>query len=99
MKIPKYIKIAGNVIKIKVDHAYCLAEGIHGLSDPEKNEIILDDYKKVGYPKEKNFQVLLHEIVHMCNATLGLNAAKFDGEQYVESLSQLLAQVLPQLEG
>jgi len=98
MKIPKYIDIAGKRVEIVIDHKHCIENKYYGCSLYDKNIIILDDYKKSGFAKDKIKQTLIHEVIHYINAVLNLDDSSNDNETYVNPLSELLFQVIQQVE-
>ena len=98
MSLPKKLKIMGHIVSIKIDHEYCLNKGCNGESSPDEAIIRLVNFEKKGIPEDRQMQIVLHEILHMCNAYLGLQDTSMDEEQYIEQLSSLLNQIIPQLQ-
>jgi len=89
MIIPNTIKLAGRTIKIKFKPE--LKDW--GRADIEKQEILLVDMKN-----ESTNVHFLHELVHWLLYVAGEDDLT-DNEKLVSQLSELLYQVLPQIEG
>ena len=97
MKIPKKVKLMGLTITTQHDHPFCSDSLNNGQALTDKSIIKIVDQKKAGYTDEKMFQIYIHEILHHCNAALNRHTQEVDAEDYVEQLSGLLAQIIPQL--
>jgi hypothetical protein len=97
MKIPEEISIAGITYQIKLvprDHPKLKALHAVGLHFMEDQIILIEENLKGDY---KN-QVCIHEIIHgILEAMDVANTETLLDEQFVESLSQLLYQVIKQL--
>lgn len=91
MKIPKKIQIMGEWVNIEITPH--IDEGVNGESNPEEFKILINK----SVPPKRRLLILLHELIHYCNALLGYQRKQCDKEEYVEQLSGLLNQVIPQL--
>lgn len=81
MKIPKKLKIGGHLVSVVFDSTRFETDD-SGLSDRNKNEIVIDRH----LAQSQQESTLIHEILHYINAPLD--------HALLDSLSEQLYQVL-----
>lgn len=84
MRIPKSVKIGGHTVSISFKD---LGGRLDGEADTHDNSIVIEE----KLPQSQREVTLIHEALHMMNATWGESAL---GHILLESLSQQLHQFL-----
>ena len=98
MKIPKQIQIAGREIPIIFNNKLCDVKRIYAEADYRKHHIIIQDNTE-GTPRNKDCIniSLLHEIMHWIFYLMDRDKLR-DDEKLVSEISELLYQVIKQIE-
>ena len=84
MKIPKTLKIGGHTVKVVQEKLR--GEPFNGCWEANKNQITID----VELAQSQKESVLIHEVLHVLNSTLGSGM----GHNFMDSLAEQIYQVL-----
>jgi hypothetical protein len=97
MKIPNHINLAGKSVKVEFDKSLLSSGNRYGECEYQANIIRLakqrDDIPDIQVIE----QTFIHEVLHYMNNILGKQNDDVDGEDYVQSLSELLYQFIQQI--
>ena len=98
MKIPSKLKIGGHEVTVICPYKFKEIGNTQGQYDQSMNEIRIDPKDQWSHedkPESKVAVILLHELLHTCDAMAGYAIFKGDDtEARVENLSEMLFQVL-----
>lgn len=98
MKIPDKLQLMGRTIDIIKDNKLCDEKRVYGEARYNLSQILYEDHTS-GVPRKKDTVeiTVLHEIIHFMFWILEYDNLK-DDEKLVGQLSELLYQVITQIE-
>ena len=97
MRIPSKFKMIGRSVDVLFSDELLAEQGNLGLCQYAKSTITLCEKGGKRVPREMMEVVFLHEWLHMALETLGRDDLSVD-EKLVDQLSELMYQLLPQIE-